>query len=335
MERAKYFLVGLLLLVQLGFCSTLFAATLRLNGSLPLRAHSPAHNVDAIANDGWKTRILVPQRDIPTWSSLFADRKTGLLSHTLSAVVEAPLSMVSWDKADWEMAVVLGATTVTFMMPLNPSLDARLQDAVVQTRTPFLDVVFPHITSEDLSYIAAAGVLITAGLGLAAKDEKLVDYSAVLFESMATASMLHIAMKLTMGREGPTQGHGNGEIHGPSQGPELFPSGTPSGHSAAVWAAVGATVTYLDNPILTAAGLTSCGYMTASLMYNNQHFISDIIWGGPMGYFIGRWVAKQRAAAEVYGEANASRFFDPKLQGIIPWGDNPLGAQGLSMLYTW
>ena len=49
-----------------------------------------------------------------------------------------------------------------------------------------------------------------------------------------------------------------------------------------------------------ALGWTVNGYVAVSLVYNNQHYISDIIWGAPVGYFVGKWVSEHRSSKYTY-----------------------------------
>ena len=70
------------------------------------------------------------------------------------------------------------------------------------------------------------------------------------------------------------------------------------------------------------------------MLYNNQHFISDVIWGAPMGFFIGKWMLENRSSKYHYVNGVPERTNAPVFVGVMPWsGAN--GTEGLSLTWTW
>ena len=47
---------------------------------------------------------------------------------------------------------------------------------------------------------------------------------------------------------------------------------------------------------LYVVGHAAALYIGMSLVYERQHFVSDVLWGGVMGYAIGRWIVYHRSS---------------------------------------
>ncbi len=126
-------------------------------------------------------------------------------------------------------------------------------------------------------------------------DAALLESVSLMLEAFSMAQVWQVGIKLALGREGPRDGEGLGEFHGPPGFFRLFPAGTPSGHSAALYAMIGAASAYWDQPMLDVAmhlfGLAFC----VTLVTDDYHFVSDVLWGAAMGYYTGRWVVRNRS----------------------------------------
>src|SRR5205823_1584088 len=57
----------------------------------------------------------------------------GFALRTLADLVAMPAGIIGWDWKDWLAASLVVATTVTFEIPLNPSIDVRLQRSSQQS----------------------------------------------------------------------------------------------------------------------------------------------------------------------------------------------------------
>lgn len=242
-----------------------------------------------------------------------------------------------WDGEDWLYAGLTAAGTLALMAPTDPSPDARLQFWIMDQDIDYLDPFFPRLTTERFSVFGLSLAGTTAVVGYVGGWPDVVELSSLFLETLAFTQTLHIAQKLLIGREGPEQGEGKGIVYGPSRGWEFFPSGTPSGHTASVFALATLTMDYFREPWLDVIGYASMAYISFSVLYHNQHFISDVVWGAPMGYFIGKWVARNRSSKYRYekGEAQRIEASSARFIGVVPWGDPGYGASGLSLLWGW
>ena len=79
-------------------------------------------------------------------------------------------------------------------------------------------------------------------------------------------------------------------------------------------------------------------YVAVSLIYNDQHYISDIIWGAPLGYFVGKWVSKHRSSRYTYrnGVPVQVSLERKKIQfaTISPLPRDHYGTRGISAVWT-
>ena len=267
---------------------------------------------------------------------------TMIFLRTPVAIAACVLNIPYWDSHDWAAVGLTAAGTLAFMAPTDPSPDARLQFWIVKHQYKVLDYAMPALRTKTFSPVAVAVMAGLWGGGWLFGNDGIKEWGSLAIEALIVAQSMHVAQKLTMGREGPTQGDGLGIVYGPSKGPELWPSGTPSGHTASVVAVATLTMMYFDNPWVDAAAYFAGGYIMVSVLYNNQHFISDVIWGAPLGYFIGKWVYDHHSSKMSYhngvpkkrpGKKKALISFE--YQGIMPWTHPWSGAQGLSALWKW
>lgn len=278
-----------------------------------------------------QTPVLRPEGDLPFFKgNRHRYPRRGVFSRIWRSVVGAPLNVAYWDPLDLTYASLLTTGAAGLMMPTDPSPDARLQHWLEQRRSPALDRAFPTITTLKLALPSLAFVGAISGVGKLVDSPRMHEYGSLMFEALATAQILHLGAKLMIGRESPYQGAGNGKVHGPADSLDLLPSGTPSGHAATVCSMAGVTASYFDDPAANVVGFAACGYMGASLLYNRQHFISDVLLGGAMGYFVGRWVVRHRASKVRYGrrpEGDSGQLF-----GFLPV---PMEPGGVGAMFFW
>lgn len=241
-----------------------------------------------------------------------------------------------WDGEDWLYAGLTAAGTLALMAPTDPSPDARLQFWIMDQDIDYLDPFFPRLTTERFSVFGLSLVGTTAAVGYLGGWPEVIELSSLLLETLGFTQTLHIAQKLLIGREGPEQGTGRGIVFGPARGWEFFPSGTPSGHTASVFALATLTMDYFREPWLDIIGYASMAYISFSVLYHNQHFISDVVWGAPMGYFIGKWVARNRSSRYRYdnGEPERVETSSTRFIGVVPFASPGYGAGGLSFLWS-
>jgi membrane-associated phospholipid phosphatase len=217
-----------------------------------------------------------------------------VVERTWKDLAAVPASVVGWDGGDWARFGLFVAPTVALMYPAEPSLDARFQRWLKRREKPGLERFFVKIKTIPESIALAAYGAILFSTAYVRQDERLFEYGTLALEALAVQQFYHVATKLLIGRESPYQGEGEGEIYGPTK--FSFPGGTPSGHASTAYAQLAVLAHYWDKwPLHVLAHLGGL-YVSAALVYERQHFISDVIIGSAMGYYIGRWIVHHRSS---------------------------------------
>lgn len=238
-----------------------------------------------------------------------------------------PATIADWTSWEWlEFGAVL-TPGIVLMLPLDPSLDARFEDWVETSHDPFWDAVLPDPTDTAMT----VGTLGYVGLywvaGWISQDKTVLELASLSSESLAVAQLYHVALKVMIGREGPLQGDGRGTVHGPTT--RYFPDGTPSGHMATTTSLLAIYGEYYDNWGMRGGAMAVSAWMAAMLMYSGQHYFSDIIWGGALGWATAAWVVRHRSTRWAEGSSG-----NPTYMAVLPMPvDN--GGGGVQVLGAW
>ncbi len=245
--------------------------------------HSRAHAYDEVACDG------------PWQSDSLRHPETRIVPRIVRDLAAVPASAVAWDAKDWGIFSAFAVPTVAMMWPANPSIDTLIERALPPIRTERADKAFLKIDTIPmaLALLGYGGVIF--GTAWLTKNEQLFEYGTLSLETLAIVQFWHVTAKLLLGREGPYSTPGaDGDYYGPKR--ISFPGGTPSGHAATTYAMLAVAAEYWDKAPLYALAHVVGLYASLSLVYHQQHFVSDVIWGAGMGYFTARWVVRHRSS---------------------------------------
>jgi len=122
---------------------------------------------------------------------------------------------------------------------------------------------------------SAAGAAVLLG------DARMQNMGIIALESVAGAAALSIATKHVVGRARPSENQGQW-----SRSTDRSNASFPSNHSTVAFAAITPFAQEYDAPWLySVAAIGSMG-RTA----NRQHWVSDVVAGGMLGYAIGSWL---------------------------------------------
>jgi len=223
---------------------------------------------------------------------------------TWNDLAAIPASVVAWDAQDWTVFGATALATGTLMLPPRDSLDVRFQRWLKANERPGLDRAFVKIKTIPEGFALAGYGALLFGTAYLTDNKRLFEYGSLSLEALGVSQFYHVVSKLLVGREGPHQGGGDGEVHGPTV--FLFPGGTPSGHASTAYTLLAVTTEYWDKWPLYVVGHTAGLYIAVSLVYERQHFVSDVLWGGVMGYAIGRWIVAHRSSQRRCGTRSES-----------------------------
>jgi len=220
----------------------------------------------------------------------------GVVKRFFADLVAIPGNVPNWSREDFALFTAGSASVLAFMVGDDP-LDVRVQAWSHRTfglRLTRFTVWQP--VGDILIYGVVWGLVGTAALrGILTPHKEWLELVALILESFAVGEIYHAVPKLLLGREGPMNGDGKATIHGPTASIGLWPAGTPSGHAASTYAMMGAVAAWFDDVWVTLAlqtvGLAFC----ATLVTDDYHYVSDVIWGAAMGWSIGTWVVRHRS----------------------------------------
>ena len=323
----RTWLVVSALLVALAVCGTpheLSAAP----GELTLPGDTP----DFLQEDprpGWGWRIGAGRRPFFK-SNRLRFGQAGLVKRAAIDLVAMPLNIAWWDGRDWALAFLVTSAAAGFMVPGSPSADVQIQATIGANQHPALNNAFPHISTAELGIGVGAYIASAALVGWLWNDGSTQEYASLMTEALLVTHAYHISGKLLTGREPPDKNSGQGTVHGPERGSDIFPSGTPSGHAATVCTMAAVTLEHYRSRPIDVASVLACAYMSGSVLYNDQHFASDVIWGAAMGWFIGQWVARHRSKRG--GRSHPQSLAQSHDVFILPFGTDIESGIGVSLL---
>jgi membrane-associated phospholipid phosphatase len=222
--------------------------------------------------------------------------------------IAIPANLHRWESH--EVAELLGWTFVigTLMWTPEPpmqSLDVRIQNVVQRTFGPVENrpVVVWNTVNELFIWTPIYGSLLAlGGVGWMTDRSEWVELTSLSVEALAVSQFFHVVPKALLGREGPRRASEYGLIRGPFAGLSIVPAGTPSGHAATLYSLVGVIGEYTDLWWARALLHVGAAFLVTTLVLDDYHYVSDVLWGGAMGYAVGTWVARNRSSRFSFNE---------------------------------
>jgi len=143
-------------------------------------------------------------------------------------------------------------------------------------------------------------------------------------EALVNSSIVVGALKFAAGRERPTSGV-------PEPEGSFFRSGKsfPSGHASTIWtlsAVIGEE--YSDKPLIKYGAYAAAAAVSISRFTGRNHFPSDVLVGGTIGYLIGRYTVRRHGQQKDQQGKPENRIV------IAPYVSRLTHAYGVSALVT-
>jgi len=225
-----------------------------------------------------------------TFSSYFI-----LLGSDLKQEFTAPFH---FSLKDWRtvgiVAVVGGALSLADEPVQRYAL--RLRDSSLTVRN-----VSKYVTRFGGSY--EAYILVGLGAyGFIFKNEKIKTTTLLATQAYITGAAMESFLKLLSGRQrpyyyNPREIDAEPKFHGPfsSYGTDIngkkINSSFPSGHTTVAFAeATVFSMEYKDRPLVPIISYSAATLIGLSRITENKHWITDVFFGGVLGYFTGRLV---------------------------------------------
>jgi len=222
------------------------------------------------------------------------------------AIVTSP---ARWNESDWTKLGVFIAAEGGLLFADQPVKDF-FQSHQSNTQSYICRNILEHFGAEH-SFIVMSGIFT---YGILAKDKKYVSTALLALESFALASLVTRIPKTLVGRERPnawpssTPFDWNGPFHGVS---------FPSGHTTASFAVASVIATqFRDSKWIPMTVYSVAGLAGISRIYDNKHWLTDVVAGATIGTLIGNLVSHRTTTSKL---------------SVIPFGSG--NFQGVKLAY--
>jgi membrane-associated phospholipid phosphatase len=165
--------------------------------------------------------------------------------------------------------------------------------------------------------------------GRAKNDPKAREAGVLGAEALLDSGVVVTLLKIAGGRERPNQAGGNGRFFRGKGANASF----PSGHAIATWTFASVmSHEYAPNKVVPIVAYGLATAVSVSRFTGQFHFASDILAGGAMGWFIGRfvWDHHQDPAIHKRYDPLHSRFM-PQISPVVQLSTH---AYGLNLSWT-
>jgi membrane-associated phospholipid phosphatase len=193
----------------------------------------------------------------------------------------------NFSSAEWLYAAgIIGGTFLLF------SVDQEITDAAGRETIQTLNNDFWDIpTRYGITPYATVFSLSTYTAGLLFQDDALRITGRLLFESLTISGVGIIVIRYLAGRVRPYYNEGEWAFRGLQTSNEF--QSFPSGHTSVAFALSTVFAERIDN-IWARIGFYGMAALTATArVINNQHFLSDVLWGALLGFGAGMYVVNK------------------------------------------
>lgn len=261
--------------------TTVFAGT----GNLPPRAEHSADTKGRIALHGRARSGKGKATQPPTTCGYnHLGRCLKDVGEDQAGIWSSPLHLSARD-AIW-LAPLAGATGVA----INYDAQAQRELGIDETRENVSDIF-----SNVALYGSVAGDVGLYFLGLKDHNAHLAETGRLGGEAVVDAALVAEGLKLVTNRQRPYEGNGRGDFwpHGGSS--YELDGAFPSGHATVGWALAHVIASEYPSMRVRLAAYGLALAISASRVTAREHFPSDVLVGGAIGYLIGGYVVHHRA----------------------------------------
>ncbi len=225
-----------------------------------------------------KDKDIVEERKITPWKRL-----PRYILQDQEAIWTSPFHT---SKADAKWWAIFGGTTAVLI-----ATDRWTAKQLPNTSSQIAVAKWTSRLGTAYSLLPISGTFYFIGLGV--HDEHFRETGILGFEAIANAALVSAIIKAATHRQRPLDGNGNGTFWGSKS--SYLNASFPSGHAINSWALASIVAHEYPHPLIvpiSAYGLATL--VSVSRLAARQHFASDIVVGGAMGWFIGDYVFAKR-----------------------------------------
>ncbi len=221
------------------------------------------------------------------------------------AIVSSPFR---WKSKDWTKlgAFVVAESGLTLV---DPAVRDFFQSNQSKTASYISSNILEGFGAEH-SFIVMSGIF---AYGLLTKSDKCKSTALLALESFALASLVTRVPKELIGRERPHSGHGPYTFNGPFTNVSF-----PSGHTTASFAVASVIATqFRDSKWIPITAYSVAGLAGISRIYDNQHWLTDVVAGATIGTLVGNLVSHRTLNSHLT---------------VVPFGNGTF--QGIKVVYA-
>jgi membrane-associated phospholipid phosphatase len=196
---------------------------------------------------------------------------------------ETFIAPAKWKTSDW---LILSGTAA--VIAGSSLADEHVRDIALNNKSSFNDFLFQYDKYFNFA-VPFIGIVGTYGYGLAFKDPKIRNLGLQLTEACAYSGIITVALKSIAGRSRPYSDKGNMNWNPFTLNNDQL--SFPSGHATLSFAFCTVMANYLDNIYWKIGWYSIAAIVSSARIYHDQHWLSDVIAGSAVGYFIGSYVS--------------------------------------------
>jgi hypothetical protein len=222
------------------------------------------------------------------------------LDSFLSTGKDIFVSPLRYGTSDWiNFSGVILATSGSFL------IDKEVKDMVLRNKKTGFDIN----RKDELYYFYGAGILSAGiyGSGLMFEDNEIRQLGLDLAEAFFYASAINLGIKFISGRSRPYTTDNVVEFDPFQKAP--INSALGSAHAVLAFSLASVMSGQSDNFFWKAGWYTAAVIFASARIYHNMHWLSDVILGSSIGYYVGSYV--------VGGKNNTSFSVTPRGVSIM------------------
>ncbi len=199
---------------------------------------------------------------------------------------------IKWNASDYGKLGLVALSTYLVMY-----LDEEARDEIIKDRSYYysLPIEGGRIWGEPYTTLLISGALAVSGLANDNFTNKKIAFEIVQ-SAIYTVSITQL-LKMSIGRERPYMNSGAYNFS-PFQKIDNDYWSLPSGHTSLAFSLSTILSENSKSDLLKAVWFIPAVMTAFSRVYQDEHWTSDVLLGGAVGYFIAKWISDQHKVSE-------------------------------------